>query len=122
MKLVPVQMTVVYAPVVNDQTFSVREHSSAGTEVGMVKVTDLDPGDKMTFAIMAGNEDGAFVLNSAANGRLSVLDGNKLDYATKTSHVLTVQVTDSYGLTDTAMVTVDLVKFEFSVYMPVSMK
>jgi uncharacterized repeat protein (TIGR01451 family) len=108
LKLVPVEMTVAYPPVINDQTFSVVENSPAGTEVGMVKVVDLDPGDKVTFAIVAGNEDGAFALSSATNGRLSVVDGTKLDYESKISYILDVKVTDKYGLTDSAKVTVNV--------------
>jgi len=107
LKLLPVQMTVAYPPVIADQSFSVAENSPTGTVVGTVKASDPDPGDNQTFALEAGNEDGVFSLNTT-NGQLTIVDGSKLDYESKSSYVLDVKVTDKYGLTDSAKVTVNV--------------
>ncbi len=89
-------------PVVDDQTFSVLENSAAGTIVGTVVATDA-----LTYTIIAGNELGAFAINSG-NGLLTVADGTQIDYETTPVFNLTVQVANNEG-TDTGVMTINVI-------------
>ncbi|MCB9418994.1 MAG: cadherin domain-containing protein [Ardenticatenaceae bacterium] len=94
-------------PVADNQTFSVIEQSSNGTSVGTVVATDNDAGDKLTYTITAGNDTNIFAINKLT-GEITVADGSQLDYETTPSYSLTVQVTDSSGLWDTATITINV--------------
>ena len=54
-----------------------------------------------------GNTGGAFAIN-ATDGQITVANKAALDYETTPSFALTVEVEDSYGETDDAVVTIDL--------------
>ncbi|HEX5065660.1 MAG TPA: cadherin domain-containing protein, partial [Myxococcota bacterium] len=95
------------APVLNDAAFSVAENSAAGTAVATLAATDPDAGSTFTYAILAGNTNGAFALDATA-GALTVANPAALDLETTPSFTLTVQVTDAGGLTDNATITVNL--------------
>ncbi|WP_349352363.1 MULTISPECIES: BspA family leucine-rich repeat surface protein [unclassified Flagellimonas] len=86
-------------PVINAATFTVAENISDTKIIGTVKATDAD-GDALTFSIQT-NSDNLFEITGA--GVMSLATGKKLSFATKTSHSLTVAVTDG---TDTASATV----------------
>ncbi len=90
-------------PVVGDQTFSVAENSANGTSVGTVAATDPDTGDKLTYAI---DPSGVFTIDPST-GEIT-LAGGPLDYETTPSYTLTVTVTDSNGLSDTATITINV--------------
>lgn len=94
-------------PSVSDQTFSVAEQSANGASVGTVVATDSDNGDKLTFTITAGNDADIFAINKLT-GEITVADGSQLDFETKDSYTLTVRVTDSGGLSDTATITINV--------------
>ncbi len=107
-----VDVTIVNAnlpPVINDQAFQIAENSAAGTLVGAVVASDPDAGQSLSYAIVAGNESGAFSVN-AATGEITVADASKLDFEDLDldSYDLTVQVTDngSGTLADTAVVSI----------------
>lgn len=102
------------APVINNQSFSVPEGSANGTVVGTVVATDLDIGDSLTFAIVAGNTAGVFAID-AHSGQLTVADGIQLDYETRSSYSLSVSVTDVGLLSDTATVTINVLPGPFTV-------
>ena len=93
------------APVVNDQGFDVDENSIAGTVVGTVLATDVDVGDTLTYAITAGNTGNAFAID-AQTGEITVANASALNPATMPVFSLTVEVTDSGDLTDTATVSI----------------
>ncbi|MBW1888466.1 MAG: cadherin domain-containing protein, partial [Deltaproteobacteria bacterium] len=95
------------APVVDNQTFSVDENSAFGTAVGIVVATDPDIGDVFTYAITGGDPGGAFMIGSN-NGEITVADSSLLDYEAIPSFSLTVQVTDTGSLADTATITVNV--------------
>ncbi|WNM57808.1 DUF2341 domain-containing protein [Candidatus Nitrospira allomarina] len=61
----------------------------------------------LTYAIIGGNTGGAFAINSVS-GELTVVNSAALDYETNPSFGLTVQLTDSLGLNDTATITINL--------------
>jgi hypothetical protein len=83
-------------PVVEDQAFSVAENSTIGTVVGKVVAHDPDAGQQLTYAIIGGNESGAFAIN-ALTGQITVADPGKLDFENPdlSYYSLTVQVTDN---------------------------
>ncbi|MFC2096356.1 cadherin domain-containing protein [Bacteroidota bacterium] len=93
------------APVISDQTFTIAENSSNGTEVGTIVASDPES-DDLTFSILSGNTDNAFSINSST-GLLTVNNSDALDYATTPSFSLSVQVSDG-TLDANATVTVNL--------------
>ncbi len=81
-------------PVITAQAFSVAENSANNTVVGTVAASDPDAGQTLTYAITAGNTGGAFAINSST-GQLRVANSAALDFETRSSFALTVQVTDN---------------------------
>ncbi|WP_342347567.1 DUF4347 domain-containing protein [uncultured Nitrospira sp.] len=61
----------------------------------------------LTFSIIGGNTGGAFAIN-AVSGEITVVNSSALDFETNSSFGLTVQLTDSLGLSDTATITINL--------------
>jgi VCBS repeat-containing protein len=94
-------------PVVDDQTFAVPENGADGTVVGTVSASDPDAGDTLFYEITAGDPGGTFAVDGAT-GEITVADASQLDFETAPVFNLTVEVTDSGALTDTATVTIDL--------------
>ena len=92
---------------------SVAEDVGAGGDAGSpVTATDPDGGDSLTYSLTGQNEGGFTIV--AATGQVRV--GQALDYETAVSHSLTVQATDSGGLTATKTVTVNVTNvIEYSV-------
>jgi uncharacterized protein VirK/YbjX len=95
------------APHVNAATFTIAENSAVNTAIGTVQGSDPDAGDPLTYSITGGNSLGAFAINSQT-GAISVANVASLDFETHPTWPLTVQVTDSHGLTNTATVTINL--------------
>ena len=82
-------------PVVSVATFSVPENSIPGTVVGTATATDEDVGQTLTFSLIGeGNIDSAFEIN-AATGQIRVQTTAPLDYETRTSFSVEVQVRDN---------------------------
>ena len=78
------------APEIAAQSFNVSE-TAADTDVfGTVKATDADK-DELNYSITA-NSDDLFEITKA--GALSLVAGKTLDFETKTTHEITVEVTD----------------------------
>jgi hypothetical protein len=95
------------APTASDAAFSVAENSATGTVIGSAMASDPDAGDTLTYAITGGDPSGASAID-AATGEITVGDASRLDFETTPVFNLTVSVTDSGGLTDTAAVTVNV--------------
>lgn len=101
------------SPEAEDSTFTLPELSVAGTSVGTVTATDVDAGDTLTYAITAGNSDTdgdgnvAFAIDSGT-GQITVNDSNDLDFESKQTFNLTVKVTDTGGLSDSATIKINL--------------
>ncbi|MEI6178315.1 MAG: DUF6288 domain-containing protein, partial [Verrucomicrobiota bacterium] len=102
----PAALPLVYllnqTPVANDAAFWVYENRSIGTSVGTVIASDVVPSDVLSYAITAGNTGGAFAINSST-GAITV--AGSLNADTIPTYNLTVTVTDSGLLTDTAAIT-----------------
>ena len=101
------------SPEAQHTTFILPENSPDSTAVGTVTATDIDAGDTLNYAITAGNSDPdgdsnrAFLIDSAT-GEITVNDSDDLDFETTPTFNLTVEVTDSGGLSDTAAIRINL--------------
>ncbi|MCM3763790.1 cadherin domain-containing protein [Neobacillus niacini] len=89
-------------PVVDDAVFVINENATSGTTVGTVTGHDAD-GDQLHYAITAGNESGAFRINSET-GTISVADAGKLDFEKVQRFALTVQTSDGLHAANAAVV------------------
>ena len=81
------------APTVHSATFVIPEYSANNTFVGAVIVDDVETDEPYTYAITAGNTDGAFAIDS--DGNITVANSGALVYRTNPTFSLTVEVTDS---------------------------
>ncbi|WP_066316235.1 cadherin domain-containing protein [Bacillus sp. FJAT-29814] len=80
------------APVGKDFSFTIDETAETGTKVGVVEARD-DDGDRLTYTILSGNDDGIFAVNETT-GEISVADSSKLSAKEKALHVLSIGVSD----------------------------
>ena len=86
-------------------SFSVREDVATGTVAGVLTATSTSA--TTTYSIVAGDVDRRFAVSSGATST-SITVAKSLDYETKASYTLTVQVSDSRGglATTTVAITV----------------
>ncbi len=90
-----------------NQSFNVAENSPSGASVGTVQAADPDPGNTLTYSIIAGNTGNAFMIN-ASTGEIQVQTSGALNFeAGPTTYNLIVSVTDG-GLSDTDVVTINV--------------
>jgi hypothetical protein len=85
----------------------ITENSPNGTIVTSAIARDPDAGDTLTYTITSGNTDGAFAINSV-NGEITVANQAALDFETNPTFSLAVHVEDTGGLSDTALIVVNL--------------
>ncbi len=96
-----------HPPTIDDQSFQIDENSPAGTLVGTVQATDPDSGDTVTFEIVGGNTQEAFLIDYAT-GQIRVNNPGVLDFEQSPQFTLTVTATDRGNLSDSATITIDL--------------
>lgn len=94
-------------PSLADAAFQVAENSPTSTVVGTVAAFDPDEGDTLTYSIAGGNSSGSFDINPST-GEIMVADPTALDFEVVQQFVLTVEVVDSQGESDSAQVTINL--------------
>ncbi|SMN01356.1 hypothetical protein SPONL_2000 [uncultured Candidatus Thioglobus sp.] len=70
-----------------DQVRTISENAVNGANVGDVIITTGDPTE---FLILAGNDDGTFAVDN--NGQITVADASQIDFATKSSYILSIQI------------------------------
>lgn len=99
------------APLIEDQIFLIEENSQNGTLVGEVSAFDFE-GNALTFSIVNGNADNAFILSSST-GELIVNNNEALDYEITTVFELLVRVSDG-EFTEVATITVTILDVEDS--------
>lgn len=103
-------------PEVLDAVFSLAENSAASSVVGTAQASDPDAGDTITFLIVAGNQSGAFAIDSAT-GKVTVANASALDFEKTTSFTLTIQVTDNHGAAERLTATIKLTDVEEHFYV-----
>ncbi len=91
------------AGTVNAQ-LSIDENSANGSHVGFVTTQDPDASETFSYSL-TDSAGGRFAVNSST-GEITVANGSLLDYESGTSHNITVQVTDSGGLTYDEIITI----------------
>jgi len=96
------------APVANDASFLLDEHSPAGTPVGTDSASDVDAGDTLSYRIVGGSGSGVFGIDPAT-GEIIVIDPGQLVFEANPAFDLSIEVEDLASATDTATVTVLLV-------------
>ncbi len=96
-------------PIIESQSFSVDENSSAGTIIGTINASDVDAGQSLTYSIISGNTDNAYSVNPLT-GEITVNNSDALDYEIIPSFELTISVQDDGqgNLTDEAFITVTM--------------
>lgn len=99
-------ITINVPPTINNQSVGVDENAALGTNVGTVMANDAN-NDALVYSITAGNINNSFAIDNNS-GVLTVADNTVLDFELMQSFTLTVTVTDTGGLTDTAQVVVDI--------------
>jgi Ca2+-binding RTX toxin-like protein len=82
----------------------IAENSIAGTRIGVLAAVDLDAEDQLFYSIVS-DPDGKFQI---AGNELQLKPGARLDYETKTSHNVTIRVTDSRGGTEDKLFTINV--------------
>ena len=88
-------------------TLSLDENSAAGTSVGDA-VTASDPDANDTLAYSLSGTDAASFAIGGSTGQITTKAGVTYDYEAKPSYSLTVEATDSGGLSDSVDITVNL--------------
>jgi len=81
-------------PVISDQKFPILKNSSNGSSVGIVKASDPNPDQLLTFSILSGNQEGIFTINSFT-GELFIANSNALGIFPNDSVQLVVNVQDN---------------------------
>jgi Ca2+-binding RTX toxin-like protein len=82
----------------------VNENSAGGTVVGTISATDPDASGSFTYALQS-DPDAKF---QVVGNQLQVRAGANVDYETKTSHQVTLRVTDQGGLIYDKLITVSV--------------
>lgn len=104
LSLAEVQVYGYAPPVAEDNSGIIAEDAATGSAVVTVVATDADVGDTLGFAITVGNTGHIFAIDNSGN----ITTAAALDYETLNNYSLTVTVTDSHGLTDTAVVSITI--------------
>ncbi|NOX45940.1 MAG: T9SS type A sorting domain-containing protein [Chlorobi bacterium] len=96
-------------PNIANQNFNISESIGNGDLVGTLIATDPDAGQTLSFAIIAGNTDNAFQLNSST-GELTVANSTAIDVEINPNFYLIVEVEDNGtgNLSDVATITVSI--------------
>ena len=89
---------------------TIAENSDADTALnggGPVAATDPNDGDQLTYTL-GGPDASSFAISSVddTGGQITVGAGTKLDYETKSTYMVTVVATDSFGATASIDVTI----------------
>ncbi|NWK55282.1 cadherin domain-containing protein [Verrucomicrobiaceae bacterium N1E253] len=92
-------------PTAADVNLTIAENGTTNEVVGAVVGIDSNAGDTLDYTITAGNAGGEFAIDKATG---EITTTGALDFEAASQYVLTVTVTDSGQLSDSATVTVDV--------------
>ncbi|MBP6017179.1 MAG: cadherin domain-containing protein [Candidatus Promineofilum sp.] len=96
------------APILNNQSLSIPEGSTAGTSTTPAKIVVFEPdAQAVTFDVLGGDGQSVFDVGPTT-GIVTLKAGQTLDYETKKSYTLTVRVQDPEPLTATATITINV--------------
>lgn len=98
-----------YAPVMNQQIFSIDENPLTGSEIGVIQAIDQESHQKLYYSIVGLNDNNYFQIDSLT-GTLAVMDSSGFDFETNQQLTVLIQVTDDHfnAMTDTATITVNV--------------
>ena len=93
-------------PMIEDAVLAIATDALVGTLVGTVKATDANPGNVLSYTIIAGDPSGAFAISS--EGNITIASAAALDWINNPIYELTVHVTDDSvtPLSDTATIAI----------------
>ncbi len=96
-------------PVLNNQSITIPEGTAIGTLLATLTAINPEPGQQLTYSIIAGNANNSFAIDPVT-GQVSVVLNRILNFEDQSQLVLTVQVIDNSqpSLTDTATLTLNL--------------
>lgn len=91
-------------------TITVAEDITVGVEIIRLSADDPDSGNfgRLVYTLERTESSSLFTINQFT-GSISLAEGKMLDYSNNMRHVLVVKATDGTGLTDTAVVFVNLI-------------
>ncbi|WP_026258522.1 cadherin domain-containing protein, partial [Endozoicomonas elysicola] len=100
-------VTINQKPEILDQSFNINENMpiDGSAIVGVVIASDQGSSLGLRHAIIDGNEDGHFAIDPDS-GEISVV--GDLNYEVTPSYALTIEVTDTGNLSETATITIDV--------------
>ena len=94
-------------PVLHPATFTFSEAVAQGTVVGQLMWQDAEPDQSYSFSILSGDTTQAFSVTT--QGQLVVASASALQARGGAGGVLTLQITDSAGVSGTALITLNLI-------------
>lgn len=106
-------------PVIREgQSFSVGEHALAGTVIGSVAFVDPDLADagKHTMVLVSDEAAGAAVAVAAGSTNITVAAGGGINFESRRSHTVTLQIVDPAGLRTESTVNVDVLDMQDTPY------
>lgn len=110
-------------PVIHDQQFSIHEESFSGNFIGIVKASDPDNNQALSFKISSGNDANMFEIHPT-NGSLYLRDGSQFNFDGNPKYEMIIEVTDngSPQLSDVANVNVFLYRKNISLAFPANFR
>ncbi|MCA9169836.1 MAG: cadherin domain-containing protein, partial [Planctomycetales bacterium] len=84
---------------ISPNSFSIAENidTTGGVSLGVLSVTDPDPGDTFTYTIVGGADQLKFSIGGTNNDEL-ILDDGVLDFESQSTYLVRVRVQDAGGL------------------------
>ena len=93
------------APVIEPDTFEIKENAPESTFVGQIRATDdEDPSSKLVFSLVGTSKE----FDISTDGIITVKKGANIDYERTKSYTLQIQVEDLKGLTSVGKVRVNV--------------
>ncbi|MBQ3716426.1 MAG: cadherin repeat domain-containing protein [Fibrobacter sp.] len=93
------------APVIEPDTFEIKENSPESTFVGQIRATDdEDPASKLLFSLVGSSKE----FDVSTDGIITVKKGAKLDYERTKSYTLQIEVEDLKGLTTVGKIRINI--------------